>query len=436
MDGLWFEIALIIVAILANAVFAGSEIALVAARVTRLGQMREKAVAGAATALRLKEAPDAFLATIQIAITLVGTLASAVGGAAAVEALTPWLAALALPGAVRWAEPVALGLVIVAITYFSLVVGELTPKALALRNPERIACAVAHPIMWLGRLSSWLVRILTLSTRGLLRVFGLGMSQESPFVSEEDVRYLLREGAAKGIFDKAEAELVHKVFEFGDTAVRQIMVPRPNILGLDILTPPEEVLTRAVEIGRSRIPVYSGSIDRPVGVILIKDLLRCAAMGEPPVLSRLAHALLFVPETARISVLLTEFQRTGQNLATVVDEYGAVVGLVTVEDLLEEIVGDIGDEREVADLQSITKLPDGSYVMDGTALVGDVRDRFNLPLEESPEYQTVAGFILHALRALPTPGASVIAGGYRWTVVDMAGPRILRIKAQPDTSRS
>ena len=251
METIWLELVLIAVAILANGFFAGSEIALVSSRISRLAQLRQEATTGAAKAMSLKERPERFLATIQIAITAVGTLASAVGGAAAVEALTPWLAGLGLPGAKEWAGPVALGIVVLLITYVSLVIGELAPKAVALRNPERIACLVAPAVFWLSRISSAVVRALTASTNAVLRVLGQGTAQESPFTSEEEVRYLVRQGAAKGIFEKVEEELVHNVFEFADTTVREIMTPRPHIQGLDMATPAEEVLRRAVAIGHS-----------------------------------------------------------------------------------------------------------------------------------------------------------------------------------------
>ena len=261
METIWLELVLIAVAILANGFFAGSEIALVSSRISRLAQLRQEATTGAAKAMSLKERPERFLATIQIAITAVGTLASAVGGAAAVEALTPWLAGLGLPGAKEWAGPVALGIVVLLITYVSLVIGELAPKAVALRNPERIACLVAPAVFWLSRISSAVVRALTASTNAVLRVLGQGTAQESPFTSEEEVRYLVRQGAAKGIFEKVEEELVHNVFEFADTTVREIMTPRPHIQGLDMATPAEEVLRRAVAIGHSRIPVYRDSVN-------------------------------------------------------------------------------------------------------------------------------------------------------------------------------
>ncbi|MBI2156505.1 MAG: HlyC/CorC family transporter [Candidatus Rokubacteria bacterium] len=430
METIWLELVLIAVAILANGFFAGSEIALVSSRISRLAQLRQEATTGAAKAMNLKERPETFLATIQIAITAVGTLASAVGGATAIEALTPWLAGLGLPGAKEWAEPVALGIVVLLITYVSLVIGELAPKAVALRNPERIACLVAPAIFWLSRISSSMVRALTASTNAVLRVLGQGTAQASPFISEEEVRYLVREGAAKGIFEKLEEELVHNVFEFADTTVREIMTPRPHIQGLDIATPAEEVLQRAVAIGHSRIPVYRDSVEQAVGIIVIKDLLRAAAQGAPFSLPDLLRPPLFIPETARISFLLREFQRYHQNLALVVDEYGGVVGLVTLEDVLEEIVGEIREEGEAGAPPFAHRLPDGSYVLDGFAPIRDVRAQLALPVAESSDYHTVAGFLIHSLGVIPMPGASVAGGGYRWTVVDMEGPRITKVKVE------
>jgi putative hemolysin len=434
MDTIWVELVLIAVSILANGFFAGSEFALVSARVSRLVQLRAKGVAGAALAVRLKESPELFLATIQIAITLVGTLASAVGGAAAVEALTPWLAGLGIPGLDRWAAPVALGAVILAITYLSLLFGELVPKAIALRDPERLASLVAGPITWIGRLSSWPVKVLTVSTNAILRLIGLGQAAESPFVSEEEVRYLVSEGASQGIFEKIEAELVHNAFEFADRTVREIMVPRAEIRGLSIDTPPDEVLRAAAAIGHSRIPVYRGSIEEPVGVVTLRDILvgildgrlELAAMMRPPV---------FIPEFARVSRLLREFQRTRQYLAFVVDEYGIVQGLVTLENVIEEIVGSIREEGEAEEPPFVSRLDDGSYLIEGTAPVRELRERLRLPIEDRPEYTTLAGFVLTTLGSVPQPGASFAAGGYTWTVVDMSGPRIEKVKVAPAGSK-
>ncbi|MGH7397180.1 MAG: hemolysin family protein [Candidatus Rokuibacteriota bacterium] len=434
MDGVWIELVLIGVSIIANGFFAGSEIALVSARPSRLAQLRDEGISGAAVAAGLKREPERFLATIQIAITLVSTLASAVGGAAAVDALQPWLAGLDLPGATGWSGPVALGVVILLITFTSLVLGELTPKALALRNPERWAARVARPVAWLVRAVAAPGRILTWSTRLVLTLIGQGDAAPAPLVSEEEVKYLIREGASQGVFEAHESDLVHRVFRFTDTSVRSIMVPRPNIRGLDITMPAEQVLKRAAELERTRLPVYRGTLEDTVGVVVIKDLFRCAAEGTTPALERLLHPALFVPEVTRVSDVLRQFQRRRLHLALVVDEYGQVVGLVTTEDLLEEIVGEIRDEGESMRLESATRLPDGSYLIDGAATIRDLREQAGLPLEDSPDYQTIAGFILHRLGSVPRPGATLRAAGHLFTVLEMEGPRIMKVKAEPEAA--
>jgi len=430
MDSIWVEVILIGVAILFNAFFAGSEIALVSSRPSRLSQLRSQGVPGAEGAETLKRDPDSFLATIQIAITLVGTLASAVGGAAAVKALTPWLEGLALPGAARWGGAVSLGLVVLSITFVSLVIGELTPKALALRDPERWAAVVAGPVAALVRLLAGPSRVLTRATRLLLTLLGMGDAPAAPLVSEEEVKYLVREGAAQGVFEAQERDLLNRVFQFTDTPVKLVMVPRPNILGLDVATPADEVLKRAAQLGHTRLPVYRGSIEDPVGVVVIKDLFRCAALGAPVQLERLLHPPLFVPETAPVSEVLRQFQRSRLQLALVVDEYGQIAGLVTAEDLLEEIVGEIRDELENPRLASVSHLADGSYMIDGTATIRDLREHVGLALDESPDYQTIAGLLLQRLGTVPRPGATASAGGYRFTVVEMEGPRIMKVRAE------
>jgi magnesium and cobalt exporter, CNNM family len=320
--------------------------------------------------------------------------------------------------------------VVVVITFVSLVLGELTPKALALRNPERLAATVAPVVLRLSRFSSGLVRVLTGSTNLVLRILGVGPSRQLSFVSEAEVRYLVREGAAQGIFERVEEELVHNVFEFADATVREIMVPRLDIRALDIATPPAEVLRRAAEIGHAHIPVYRESLEDIVGVLVLKDLVRTVARGEAPRLEALVHAPLFVPDTSQVSIVLREFQRTRQNLAMVVDEYGGVVGLVTVEDIVEEIVGEIREERETAP-SLITRLPDGSALVDGRASMAEVREQLGIPVEDSPDYATVGGFVITALDAIPRPGATLVRAGHRWTVVEMAGPRVARVKVEP-----
>src|SRR5512144_360124 len=432
MDSIWVEVLLVGVSILANAFFAGSEIALVSARPSRLAQLRAEGVAGAETAEALKKNPDALLAAIQIAITLAGTLASAVGGAAGAEALAPWLQEAGLPGA--WGRSVALAIVVLVIAFVSLVIGELTPKALALRDPERLAALVARPVAGLTRLLAGPGRVLTWAARLILTLIGRADAPAAPLVSEEEVKYLVREGTVQGVFEAGERDLVNRVFQFTDTPVRLVMVPRPNILGLDIETPPAEILRHAARLGHTRLPVFRGSIENALGVVVIKDMFSCAALEPPVNLERLMHPPLFVPESAPVSAVLRQFQASRLHLALVVDEYGQVAGLVTTEDLLEEIVGEIRDERESSRLSSVSRLADGSYMIDGTATIRDLREQVGLPLPESPDYQTVAGFLLHRLGAVPRPGTTTAADGYRWTIVEMDGPRIMKVRAEPERS--
>jgi magnesium and cobalt exporter, CNNM family len=428
MDSVPLEFMLIALGILANGVFAGSEFALVSSRIGRLAELRQRSVRGAAAAMQLKETPETFLATIQIAITAVGTLTSAVGGATAVDALSPWLMRVGLGAG---AETVALGIIILVITYASLVVGELTPKAIALRNPERLACLMAPVVAAISRVLAPIVRVLSASTNLLLRILGMGTAQESPFVSEDDVKYLVREGARKGVFEKVEEELVHNVFEFADTTVREIMTPRPQIKGLDLGTPPETVLGRAMEVGHSRIPVYQGSVEAVVGVVTLKDLLGAVARGETPRLPALLRPAVFVPETVRISRLLRQIQQTRQGLAMVVDEYGSVVGLVTIEDVVEEIVGEIRDEGDHP-AEFITNLADGSVVVDGVTPIDEVERHLGITLPKPRDFSTVAGLLLDALNSVPTPGTSVVVAGRRWTVLEMDSARIRRVGVQPE----
>ena len=416
------ELILILFAILLNGLFAAAEIALVSARVGRLASLH---TAGAAMALRVKESPQTFLATIQVGITLVGTLASAVGGATAAEALTPIFLELGLGQA---SQPVALGLVVVVLTYFSLVLGELAPKAIALQNPERLAALAARPIHALSRMSAGLIRVLTASTSAVLRLWGVGTVSESPFISEEEVRYLVREGAAKGIFERAEEELVHNVFEFADTTVREVMVPRPSIRGIDVATPPADVSRRVAEIGHSRIPVYRDDISRPVGILLMRDVLTACAEGRMPPVTEMLRPPMFVPEMTKISAVLRALQRQRQDMALAVDEYGSVVGLIAIRDIVEEIVGDIRDEADPSTPQ-IVRVPDGALTVDGLTPIDELRAA-GVPVEDSPDYTTAAGFVITALGAIPSAGNALTHRGYRWTVLETDGPRLRTVRIE------
>ena len=430
VESLWFEVGLIFFLILANGFFAAAEIAVIATRKTRIDTLLEGGARSAAAVARLKDDPDRFLATVQIGVTLVGTLASALGGAVAIEFLKPVIQGLPFPLAREWGETMAIGFVVLPIAYFSLVLGELVPKSLALRFSEQIAFVVAPLIDFIAQVTSWPVKILTFSSNAVLWLFGGKQAGGASFISEEEVKSLIREGAAKGIFDETEKELIHSVFEFVDTPVKAVMVPRTEIHAVEVSTPSSEVLKSFVDSGFSRIPVYEEELDRVVGILYNKDLYRALLEKGDFSVRKLLHPPFFVPSTLPISQLLKEMQRRRIAIAMVINEFGEVEGLATLEDVVEEIVGEIRDEYDREERGPVERMPDGSMIIQGSALLKDLKADYGLPFEESPDYHTIAGFVLAKLRRIPRGGERVEHNGYRLTIVDMEGRRIVKVKLE------
>jgi putative hemolysin len=428
------EAVLIVALILANGFFAASEIAVIAMRKSRIDTLVEQGILSAKLVARLKNDPDRFLATVQIGVTVVGTLASAIGGAAAIGYLKPQIAALSFPLAAHWAEAIALLLVVVPISYLSLVLGELVPKSLALKHSEPIACFVARPIDLLARATSLFVKALTGSSNAVLRLFGVHDSEGASFISAEEVKSLIREGAAKGIFNETEKELIHSVFEFADTPVKAVMIPRTEIHAIEAHLTLGEAAKSLVESGFSRIPVYEGELDKIIGILYNKDVFKALVdKGDFRMRDHL-HPAFFVPSTLPISELLKQLQRRRLAMALVVNEFGEVEGLATLEDLVEEIVGEIRDEYDREERGPVERFPDGSMVIQGSALLKDLKTDFGLPFEESPDYHTLAGFMLAKLKRIPRAGEWVEDNSYKLTIVDMEGRRIVKIKVEGITS--
>jgi putative hemolysin len=428
-QGIWLEGMLIALLVLANAFFAGAEIALVSARRSQIQQLAASGDARAQRVNLVQQDPDRFLAMVQIGVTFVGTLASAVGGASAVRVLSPLIRQLPIPGAGAWAEALALASVVILITFVSLILGELVPKSLALRHAVPLARWVAGPIDRLAGLTSPLVRVLTGSTRLVLRLLGQKGAEVRAFVSEEEVKHMLQEGRAQGVFDKTEEELIHSVFEFTESSVKEVMIPRPRIQAIDEETPAEQVLSFIIETGKSRYPVYHGSLDEVLGILYDKDLFRLLAEKKPIVLREILRPAFFAPETARVSHLLKEMQKRRMPMALVVDEYGGVEGLVTFEDLIEEIVGEISDEAD-REPRPVQRLRDGSYLVDASISIHDLADQHHLGFPPSAEYETLAGFVLSQLQRIPRGGEIVSFQDWRLTIVDMEGRRIARVKIE------
>lgn len=428
MDETTLLILTIVLLLLGNGFFSGSEIALISARRSRIEALANRGSRAAKRVKDLQDDPTTLLATVQIGVTLMGTLAGIAGGYLASRHLEPRLAGTWLAG---WVTPafVAGSLVGGGIVYVELILGELVPKALALRFTERVALLVAWPLHAMARGSRWLVAVLTASTRAVLWVVGVRAFDDRELVSEEEIRHLVREGQAQGVFDSAKSQLLHRVLEFTETPVRKVMVPRPKVFALDAATPPEQVGRLVVESGFSRIPVYDAETDNFLGQIFAKDVLRLLERGQPPVLRRMLHPVAFVPETRKLGPLMQELQKKRAHLGLVVDEHGVVSGLVTLEDLLEEIVGEIDDEYDREERQ-IEVLRDGSLVVEGTVPASEVRKAFDVPIPESEEFETVAGFLLARLGALPRGGESVDLEGFRFTVVDVERNRITKVKIE------
>ena len=429
MDTIWFEALLIGLLILVNGFFACSEIAIIAVRRSRIKQLIEQGDRHARYVHQLQEDSDRFLATIQIGITVVSSLAAAIGGVAAIETLKPLVERIASPPLQRVSEAIAVGLVVVVISYLSLIIGELVPKSLALRYPERIALWVAHPIVLLSRFSSGFIRILTASSRFVMKPFGGRFLPERAFVTEEEIKILVREGRERGIFDQTEQDLIHSVFAFTDTSVKEVMVQRPKMHAIQVDTPPEEILRYITEHRFSRYPVYREGINQISGILYYKDLMGQLSRHEPVVIKDLLHPVYFVPETMKVSHLLKELQRRRLQMAIVVNEYGSVEGLVTMEDLIEEIVGEIQDEVDRTE-RPVERLKDGSWVVDASLTVRDLKDDYGLPIPESSEYETLGGFVLAQLQGMPRGGEIIQHGDYKFTIVDMADRRIAKVKIE------
>lgn len=431
LENIGLEAALVFFLILANGFFAASEIAMIATRKSRIDALLEKGIKSAAIVARLKADPDRLLATVQIGVTVISSLASAIGGAVAISWLKPLIEGLAFPGLEHWAEPVAILLVVLPITYLTLVLGELVPKSLALRYSERIACLVARPIDFLSRITSFLVKTLTVSSNAVLWLFGGKERNEGvSFISVEEVKSLIQEGAAKGIFNETEKELIHSVFEFTDTPVKAVMIPRPEIHAVEVHASLAEVAKSFVDSGFSRIPVYETELDHIIGILYNKDVFKALQEKSDFRIRDHLHPAFFVPSSLVISELLKQLQRRRLAMALVVNEFGEVEGLVTLEDLLEEIVGEIRDEYDREERGPVERLPDGSMVIQGSTLLKDLKTDYGLPFEESAEYLTLAGFVLHQLKRIPRGGERIEYNGYRLTVVDMEGRRIVKVKLE------
>ncbi|KAA1054092.1 hemolysin family protein [Azospirillum argentinense] len=423
-----FEIAIIVALTLLNGVFAMSELAVVSSRKARLQSMADQGNGGARMALRLIDDPSRFLSTVQIGITLVGVVAGAYGGATLGDRLGQWLDSF--PALAGRGELLGVGGVLVVITYLSIVLGELIPKRIALKSPERVASLIAPPMRLLSRVAAPFVWLLGASTDLLLRLLGLqGAREES--VTEEEVRSMISEGTQAGVFAPAEKEMIDGVLRLADRTVRTIMIPRPDVAWLDLGKTQAEQLAAIRAGSHSRYPVCRGELDELVGVIHTRDLVDALVEGRPFELEAQVARPLVVHDGTPILKLLELMKTSGHHLAVVVDEYGSIEGIVTLTDILETIAGDLPDVGEAMETAAVRR-EDGSWLVEGWMPVDEFEDTLGLRgVRGTGDFHTVAGLVLHHLGHVPVAGEAFEWNGVRVEVVDMDGRRIDKVLVVP-----
>lgn len=424
---MWINILLIAVFLLLNGIFAAAEIAVVTARKSRIKQLMEEGHKNARILLSFKEKPDRFLATIQIGITIGAVLASTIGGVLAIEIIKPAIAEVPLRPISASSEFIAIGIVTVVISYFSLVFSELIPKSIALTHPESVGLRIAKFIEGFSKIATIFVKVLTFSTNLLLRPFGRKTFTERAYVTEEEVKMLIREGGEQGVFEPTEQELIHSVFEFTDTSVKEVMVPYTKIVTIGLNMTVEEMKSIIKEEQFSRYPVVGKDIDDVRGILHAKDYLNAVVVGEVD-LRRLIKTPYFIPETMKISNLLREMQKRRIHMALVIDEHGGVAGLVTMEDLIEEIVGEIRDEYDTE--SPVVQLNERLFLIDASISTRDLKEDYGIEIPESTEYETLGGFILSSLQRIPKSGDSVEFYGKRITISEIIGQRISKVRLE------
>jgi len=424
---MWPDILLIIIFILLNGLFASAEIAVITLRRSRVKQLIDEGNKRAVILDNFRKQPNRFLATIQVGITLAAVLASAIGGVTAIQIIKPVLSNVPIPLISTSSQAIAIGIVVAIITFFFIVFGELIPKSIALSHPETTGLLIAPFIEKFSKLVMPFVQILRLSTNLLLKPFGKRAFSERGYVSEEEIKLLLEEGKERGIFEAEEKELIHSVFEFTDMSVKEVMVPSTQMVTISLGLSMEDIKTIIAEEQFSRYPVVGKDLNDIRGILYAKDFLNTLVRGGADI-RKLIKPPFFIPETMKISNLLREMQRKRIHMALVIDEYGGVSGLVTMEDLLEEIVGEIRDEYDVE--SPVIQLSDGTFRIDASINIRDLKEDYEIEIPESTEYETLSGFLLTALQRIPKIGDVVQIDKKKITILEMVGQRIAKVKLE------
>lgn len=421
------DILIILLLILINGFFVGAEIAFVSVRRTRLDELAESGDRRAKRAQRLMRDPGRFLAVIQVAITFLGALASAVAAVSIVTFVAEPLRGVAFLA--DQADTIALLLVTFVVSVVSIVLGELIPKGFALANPDRIALAVSGPISLFAKIVSPLVAVLVALTKLISKPFGIDPTR-TPELSAAEIRLIVEQGSQQGVLEAEEEQMISAVMSLSDSKLHEVMVPRIDIVAIDQEASFDDAVTLVLTEGHSRTPLYKESVDHIVGILYAKDLLRIIAAGGPrPRLRDIMRPALFVPESQSVDDLLHELQRRRVHMAIVLDEYGGTAGLVTIEDLLEEIVGEIQDEFDEEEPMKVI-VRDGEAILDGRADIDQLGELVDpaLELEDDEEYDTVGGFVYHRIGRVPVVGDTVSVDPFKITVIKVTGRRVGKVR--------
>ena len=426
MSDIWVEISIIIVLLLSNGIFAMSEIAVVSARKARLQQLANEGSSKAQIALELANAPGSFLSAIQIGITLIGIMAGAYGGATIATQFSFYLEKIPLLAPHR--ETISLAVVVIGITYFSLIIGELVPKRIGLNNPEKIAMMVAKPMRTLSMMTMPVVHLLNISTNAVFSILRIKPSEEPP-VTEEEVKILMDQGARSGVFEEMEQDMVESVFRLADRKVSAIMTARPDVVSLDLDDPSEVNWAKITESGHSNFPVYRNTSDNVVGIASVKTLWAKMLTGQPVDLKQSLSQPLFVPENMPALKLLKRLKKSGKHVALVIDEYGTVQGIATPHDIFKSIVGDLASAHPLDQSYAVQR-EDGSWLLDGMIPIDEFKELFHIshiPNEEENLFNTLGGFVMMRLGRIPAVADHFEWAGLRLEVMDMDERRVDKV---------
>lgn len=427
MEFLLTDIFVVVLLIILNGFFAGAEIAIISIRKGRLKSLVEDGSKQAKIISNFHADPNRFFATVQIGVTLVSTVASAFGGAELVEKLGPIIAQVDIGFIQNFSEEIAFGLVVLTITYLSLVIGELVPKSLALTHSEGYSMMVAYPLSLVSKIFFLFTRLLTFSSNLILKPFRDKTSFSETKLLTEEIHHLLEEGVKSGTLESSEHEIIENVLEFNETVAREIMVPRVEIKAIDAEATEGEIKT-AFDFYFSRIPVCKDGLDNVIGILHLKDIMKATSHGKPFRVTEITRPVYYVPESMKIGHILKEMQKRKTHMAIVVDEFGGTSGLLTMEDILEEIVGEIQDATEHPDEHDITPLPDGSHYVTGSCAISDFNEYFNSNIREGESYTSVAGYILEQVGRFPEVGEKHIVGDITFELVKRSKQKMVQFR--------